>query len=100
MRFEDVTAAAGVGTHRWATGVSLVDINGDGRLDIYVSMSGPPWSTPEERRNLLFINQGADRNGIPHFAEQAAKYGLADTNFGTQAVFFDYDGDGDLDAFL
>ncbi len=58
MKFEDITKAAGVGTDRWATGVSMVDINGDGWLDIYVSVSGPEWSTPAARANLLFINNG------------------------------------------
>ena len=95
MRFEDITQAAGVATHGWASGVSMVDINNDGYLDIYVSMSGPPWSTPEQRRNLLFIN---NHNGT--FTESAAKYHLDDSGFTTHAVFFDYDGDGDLDLFL
>src|SRR5258705_3536348 len=53
MKFEDVTEQAGVSTHTWATGVSMVDINGDGALDIYVSVSGPEWSTPAQRANLL-----------------------------------------------
>src|SRR5881628_2779802 len=52
MQFEDITQSAGVTTHGWATGVSLVDINSDGFLDIYVCVSGPPWSTPPQRRNL------------------------------------------------
>src|SRR5213595_2900839 len=58
MRFQDITQSAGVMTNRWATGVTMVDINNDGYLDIYVSVSGPPWSKPEERANLLFINNG------------------------------------------
>ena len=95
MRFEDITQAAGVATHGWASGVSMVDINNDGYLDIYVSMSGPPWSTPEQRRNLLFINNH-DRT----FTESAAQYHVDDSGFTTHAVFFDYDGDGDLDLFL
>src|SRR5712692_10323160 len=86
MQFEDITASAGVTTHGWATGVSLVDINNDGLLDIYVCMSGPEWSTPAERRNLLFLN-----NGNRTFTEAAARYGIDDTGFCTQAVWLDYD---------
>jgi hypothetical protein len=95
MQFEDITKQAGVGTKRWATGVTMVDINNDGYLDIYVSVSGPEWSKPGERANLLFINNG-DRT----FTEAAAQYGIADTGFTTHAVFLDYDGDGCLDLFL
>src|SRR5882762_9363392 len=95
MRFEDITQSAGVTTHGWATGVTMVDINGDGLLDIYVSVSGPEWSTPAERANLLFVNRG-DRT----FTEAAAQYGIADSGFTTHAVFLDYDGDGDLDLFI
>lgn len=95
MKFEDITERAGVHTSRWATGATMVDINNDGYLDIYVSVSGPPWAKPEDRRNLLFIN---NRNGT--FTEAAAQYGIADTNFTTHAVFLDYDGDGCLDLFL
>src|SRR2546426_5834991 len=95
MRFEDITQPAGVTTNRWATGATMVDINNDGYLDIYVSVSGPEWSKPEERANLLFINNG-DRT----FTEAAARYGIADTSFTTHAVFLDYNGDGYLDLFL
>ncbi|MBC7790886.1 MAG: VCBS repeat-containing protein [Anaerolineae bacterium] len=95
MRFEDVTRRAGVSTTRWATGATMVDINSDGRLDIYVSVSGPEWTRPEERANLLFINNG-DRT----FTEAAAQYGIADRGFTTHAAFLDYNGDGCLDLFL
>src|SRR5881398_819720 len=95
MRFEDITQSAGITTTRWATGVTMVDINDDGYLDIYVSVSGPPWSKPEDRANLLFIN-----NGDHTFTEAAARYGIADTGFTTHAVFLDYNGDGYLDLFL
>ena len=95
MRFEDITDRAGVRTSRWATGVAMVDINGDGYLDIYVSVSGPPWSSARDRANLLFIN-----NGNRTFTESAAKFGIADTGFTTQAAFLDYDRDGCLDLFL
>ena len=95
MRFDDITKQAGVSTNRWATGATMVDINNDGYLDLYVSVSGPQWSKPEQRANLLFIN-----NGNRTFTESAAQYGIADTNFTTHAAFLDYDGDGCLDLFL
>jgi enediyne biosynthesis protein E4 len=96
MQFEDITERAGVKTDRWCTGATMVDINGDGFLDIYVSVSGPgSGSKGVDRANLLFINNG---NGT--FTEAAQKYGIADTGFTTNAVFLDYDGDGRLDLFL
>ena len=95
MRFEDITESAGVGTDRWATGASMVDIEGDGDLDLYVSVAGPEWTPPEDRANLLFINNG-DRT----FSEAASSFGIADTGYTMHAVFFDYDGDGPLDLFL
>src|SRR5712692_10464220 len=95
MRFEDITESAGVKTSCWATGATMVDINNDGYLDIYVSCSGPEWSKGKDRANLLFIN-----NGDGTFTEAAAQYGIADTGFTTHAVFFDYNGDGCLDLFL
>lgn len=95
MRFEDVTAAAGVTTDRWATGATMVDIDGDGDLDIYVSIAGPEWTPSDERANLLFVN-----NGDGTFSEAAASFGIDDTGYTTHAVFFDYDRDGPLDLFL
>jgi len=98
FRFRDVTHDAGVVEQdRWTTGVTLADVNGDGRLDIYVCHAG--LATGALRANALYINQGM-RDGIPRFTEMAAQYGLADTGYSTQAAFFDYDGDGDLDMFL
>ncbi|HEY4156390.1 MAG TPA: VCBS repeat-containing protein, partial [Puia sp.] len=100
MEFEDITGSAGVSGRPgpWKTGVTLVDINGDGRLDIYVCYSGK--LRGEKRVNQLFINDGNDNQGRPHFSEQAEQYGLADSSYSTQAVFFDYDRDGDLDMLL
>jgi hypothetical protein len=98
FHFRDVTKEAGVAeSGRWTTGVTLADVNGDGRLDIYVCHAG--LKSGAARANTLYINQGV-RDGIPRFREMAAAYGIADTGYSTQAAFFDYDGDGDLDLFL
>ena len=97
--FQDITAESGAdGNGKWCRGVSVVDINNDGWPDIYVSATINP--VAEKRKNLLYINQGLDKNGIPFFKEEAAAYGLADTSFSTMAAFFDYDNDGDLDMYL
>ncbi len=99
FKFEDVTDIANVnGEGKWCRGVSVVDINNDGWQDIYVSACILP--DPNKRKNLLYINQGVDKNGIPHFKEMAAEYGLDDTTHTTTAAFFDYDNDGDLDVYL
>jgi hypothetical protein len=100
MQFKDVTTQVGLAGRPgpWKTGVTMADVNGDGRLDIYVCYSGK--LGPEKRVNQLFINQGNDSNGIPQFKEMAADYGLAFPSFSTQAYFFDYDRDGDLDMLL
>jgi len=91
--FKDVTDESGISVDNWASGASLVDINADGWLDIYVSMTGLPQG--KHRANKLLINQ---QDGT--FQEQAAQYGLADTSYNSQAVFFDFDRDGDLDVYL
>ena len=99
LKFADFTEEAGLQgrVSDWSTGVSLVDINADGRLDIYLCYSG---DGPEDsRRNELYLNEGL-REGIPRFREVAADYGLDLATHSTQALFFDYDRDGDLDAYL
>ena len=100
MRFRDVTAAAGVeGKGRWSRGVAVVDINNDGLQDIYVCAG--TWQVADQRRNLLYLNMGADpANGVPRFTEAAAEYGIDDTTNTQMATFFDYDRDGDLDLYL
>lgn len=99
LKFDDITTTAGVnGGGRWCTGVSVVDINNDGWLDIYVCASFK--KEPGERKNLLYINQGINKDGVPTFKESAEAYGLQDSGFSTQAIFFDYDRDGDLDVYL
>ncbi|MEO0468820.1 MAG: VCBS repeat-containing protein [Bacteroidota bacterium] len=98
LQFKDITETAGVGGKAdWSTGVSMADVNGDGRLDIYVSNVSEFLGL--EGHNELFLNQGVDENGLPRFEESAERYGLALTGFSTQGAFFDYDNDGDLDLF-
>ena len=99
FKFEDITDQAKVsGDGKWCRGVAVVDINNDGWLDIYVCATLKKDST--QRKNLLYINQKADKNGVPHFKEMAAEYGLDDGAHSTQATFFDYDNDGDLDVYV
>jgi len=106
LQFEDITEKAGVaGKNDWTTGVTMADLNGDGYLDIYVcavSNHTPDKSTNpnahtyfKNSRNRLFIN---NRDGT--FTEESKKWGLDIPGYNTQAVFFDYDKDGDLDMFL
>jgi hypothetical protein len=93
LRFEDITKSAGLETiNKWCTGVTMGDVNGDGYLDIYVSVSGPKES---DKRNLLYIN-----NKDLTFTEEGEIRGIADEGHSTQTTFFDYDNDGDLDAYV
>jgi len=97
MKFEDITAKADVGgDERWITGVTMADVNADGWIDIYVSVSGKFATT----KNLLYVNNGIDENGIPTFTEKAEEAGIADDGHSTQGTFFDYDKDGDLDLYV
>ncbi len=99
FKFEDITSSSGVENNRWGTGATMVDINQDGLLDIYVCVSGG--AQRSERANLLYINNGVSAvTGKTTFTESAEAYGLADTRQSMQAAFFDYDKDDDLDMYL
>lgn len=99
LKFDDVTTKAGVGGRGgWGRGVAVIDINNDGLLDIYVCNT--LLNDSVKRTNLLYINQGADKDGVPHFKEMAKEYGLDINIQSTMASFFDYDNDGDLDMYL
>lgn len=95
FKFDDITESAGLITDRWVTGVSIVDINNSGYLDIYLSVVSREEAPAMERANLLFIN-----NGDNTFTEKAKEYNLADTSHTTHAVFLDYNNNGLLDVFL
>ena len=97
LTFKDVTEVSGMaGDQRWMQGTTICDINNDGRIDLYISVSGKD----EICKNLLFVNQGNDENDIPIFEERAQAYGIADEGHTTNSTFFDYDNDGDLDLFV
>lgn len=97
--FNDITEAANVaGQSGWTAGVTMADVNGDGRLDIYVSQLGDYQNI--RGKNQLYINLGNDEAGNPTFENQASQYGLDLVGFSTQAAFFDYDLDGDLDMYM
>ncbi len=100
LQFADITDAAGVNGREgpWKTGVTMADVNGDNLLDIFVCYSGNV--RPEKRLPQLFINQGLDAKGVPHFTDQAVQYGFTQPAYSTNATFFDFDRDNDLDIFL
>ena len=108
LRFEDITQKANIQKqpHQWSSGINLIDINQDGKLDIYVSNTFHP--NPELRKNTLYINTGNNTEvsnpensvGVPQFAEMAQTYGIDDTTHSSNAQFFDFDNDGDLDLFI
>lgn len=94
LEFEEIAKNAGVfAAGLWNTGVTVADVNNDGYLDIYICRSAA--EAPSKRKNVLFIN-----NGDLTFTEKADEYGIADTGYSTQASFFDYDNDGDLDLYV
>ncbi len=97
LTFQDVTDGAGVAADdRWITGCAVVDINNDGWDDLYVSVAGM-WKS---RKNILYVNQGLNPDGVPVFEDLAAAYGLDDGGNSMQAAFLDYDSDGDLDVYV
>lgn len=99
FKFKDISSDAGVeGFADWQNGVTMADVNGDGWLDIYVCAVGNFKGL--EGANELYINNGVGTDGQVTFTESAAEYGLDFTGFSTQAAFFDYDRDGDLDMYL
>src|SRR5690606_20168272 len=98
LTFDDVTDASGVGTQAWCTGISTVDINRDGWMDVYISTVHPDRDKGDP--NIFLINQGPNDEGIPQFKDLAADLGVDDSSYSTQAAFVDYDLDGDLDMYL
>jgi enediyne biosynthesis protein E4 len=99
LHFKDVTTEAQIPVDSaWSTGVSVIDINNDGLMDIYICRVGNHETL--HSHNQLLVCQGIDKNGVPFYKDEAKEYGLDFSGFSTQAVFFDYDGDGDLDMYL
>jgi enediyne biosynthesis protein E4 len=97
--FTDVSETAGINiANRWNSGVTIVDINNDGWLDLYITATMRADSA--DRRNMLFVNKGINAEGIPTFSEEAGSYGIADTGYSVMAAFFDYDRDDDLDLYI
>jgi hypothetical protein len=99
FKFNDISLEAGISAKdNWCTGSVAVDINGDGLMDIYVATAMK--TGPGQRKNLLFVNQGANADGVVTFEEMAESYGIADSGNAMGAAFVDYDLDGDLDLYV
>ena len=100
LKFEEVIEQSGAQKKKgqWSSGVTFMDINADGRLDIYVCNT--LIHDPRMLRDLLFINQGNSAAGIPQFREMGEEYGIKEDNHNSISTFFDYDKDGDLDLFI
>jgi hypothetical protein len=99
LKFKDITRSAGVeASDIWSTGVAIVDINNDGWQDIYVCASYS--SVPELRKNRMFMNNGLNDDGHPTFTENASGMQIDDDGYSSNAAFFDYDKDGDLDLYV
>ena len=101
LNFRKVTEAAGLQKQEkliWSSGINILDINLDGKLDIYICNTLR--EDAEKRRNFLYVNQGNSAEGIPQFEEMGKAYGVDDPSHSSHAQFFDYDNDGDLDLFV
>ncbi|MEO9891306.1 VCBS repeat-containing protein [Aurantibacter sp.] len=101
LKFQDITKEANVSKPDsliWSSGISMIDLNLDGNLDIYVCNTF--YKDSLRRKNVLYIHQGLNKNGIPVFKEMAEEYGIADDTYSSHAQFFDYDNDNDLDLFI
>jgi hypothetical protein len=99
LKFQDISGQfPGLDNDQWLSGVAVVDINADGWVDLYFTATNSPDSL--RRKNQLWINQGLDDKGLPHFKEMAEQYGIADMGYSVHAAFFDYDLDGDLDLYV
>ncbi len=101
LKFKDITLKSAISkpdSLMWSSGVSVVDLNRDGLLDIYVCNTF--YKDSLKRKNLLYINQGNSKEQIPVFKEMAEAYGIADMTYSSHAQFFDFDNDDDLDLFI
>lgn len=99
LHFEDVSATANIANNgRWCSGVTVVDINNDGWMDVYITTTMRADSA--DRKNMLLIHKGLNEQGLPVFEDQAARYGVEVQKYSVAAAFFDYDRDGDLDLYV
>ena len=97
LRFKKVTNQSKLNSEGfWSTGVSAVDINSDGLMDLYIAGA----MNPDNRENRLYVNKGINSNGIPVFEELANSYGINDKGNSMGAAFVDFDNDGDLDLYV
>lgn len=101
FKFRDITQMANLhkpDSGMWSSGVTILDLNADGKKDIYITNT--LIKNASKRKNLFYLNTGNNPEGIPQFKEMASEYGLDDTSYASHAQFFDYDRDGDLDLFI
>lgn len=99
FEFMDISSDANIeAQNRWCTGIAIVDINNDGWSDVYIAVAMS--DSGKKRANLLFVNQGRNKDNIPYFKEMASEYGIAETGNSMGATFFDYDKDGYLDLYV